>query len=355
MPELSLAASLTRSAATDRPVAYWLLLCCAMVYATVVIGGITRLTLSGLSIVEWNPIMGVVPPLSESDWQAPFDLYKETPQYLALNRGMSLAEFKTIFWWEYAHRLWGRLIGVVFLLPFLYFLLRGRLARRLIPRLALIFALGAVQAAVGWFMVESGLVDRPSVSQYRLAGHLAIALVIYTALLWLALDLLFPRASQGGESAASDGFRRARWLAGWVFVVAVSGAFVAGLHAGLIYNSFPLMDGRLIPAGLFGRPPSLSSLFDDVTTVQFDHRLLALATFALVVLFWLSLRRSPLPPRARLAADLLLIMVLLQVGLGIATLVLAVPIPLAAAHQAGALMLFTLVLWAAHELRDIKR
>jgi len=355
MPELSLAASPARSAASRRPVAYWLLVCCAMVYAMVVIGGVTRLTLSGLSIVEWNPVMGAIPPLSESDWRGQFDLYKQTPQYLALNRGMSLAEFKTIFWWEYVHRLWGRLIGVVFLLPFLYYLWRGGLDRRLAPRLALIFALGAVQAAVGWLMVESGLIDRPSVSQYRLAAHLAIALVVYAALLWLALDMLFPRERLVRAAGAHSGFGRARWLAGWIFLVAISGAFVAGLHAGLVYNSFPLMDGRLIPAGLFGRPQSVSSLFEDVTTVQFDHRLLAIATLVFVVLFRLSMRRSRLPPRARLAANLLLAMVLVQVGLGIATLVLVVPIPIAAAHQAGALMLLTLAVWTAHELRDAAR
>ena len=353
MPELSPAVSPARSVAGDRPIAYWLLLCCAMVYAMVVIGGITRLTLSGLSIVEWNPIIGVIPPLSETDWQAQFELYKQTPQYLALNQDMSLAGFKTIFWWEYVHRLWGRLIGVVFLLPFLYFLLRGRLSRRLAPRLALIFAFGGLQGALGWFMVESGLVDRPSVSQYRLAAHLAIALLIYAALLWLALDLVLPRDRPPRAAGVGSAFGRARWLAGWIFLVAISGAFVAGLHAGLIYNSFPLMDGRLIPDGLFSRTPLVANLFEDVMTVQFDHRVLAVAAFALIALFRLSLRRSVLPPRARLAANLLVLMVLVQVGIGIATLVLAVPIPLAAVHQGGALMLFTLALWTAHELRDV--
>ena len=354
MPELSLAARPARSAPGDRPIAGWLFVCCAMVFAMVVIGGVTRLTLSGLSIVEWYPIMGVIPPLSAADWQAQFELYKQTPQYLVLNQGMTLDAFKTIFWWEYVHRLWGRLIGVVFLLPFLYFLLRGRLAPRLVPRLALIFALGALQGAVGWFMVESGLVDRPLVSQYRLAAHLALALLIYAALLWLALDLLFPHERRRRAAGSRGGYDRARWLAGWIFLVAFSGAFVAGLHAGLIYNSFPLMDGRFIPDGLFGRTPLIANLFEDVTTVQFDHRLLALVTIALVVLFRLTLR-GPLPPRTRLAADLLLVMVVIQLTLGIATLVLVVPIPLAAAHQAGALMLFTLALWTAHELRDAER
>ncbi|HLI12332.1 MAG TPA: COX15/CtaA family protein [Alphaproteobacteria bacterium] len=349
MSQLSLALAPVRSAANDRAVGRWLLLCCAMIFAMVVIGGITRLTLSGLSIVQWKPIMGVIPPLTHQDWQAQFDLYKHTPQYLIDNRGMSLADFKAIFWWEYVHRLWGRLIGLAFLGPFLYFLLRGRIERRLAPRLALLFVLGALQGALGWFMVESGLVDRPSVSQYRLAAHLAMALVIYGAMLWIALDLLVPEAA--AAPASRRAFARARLLAGWVFFVMISGAFVAGLHAGLIYNTFPLMDGKLIPDGLFSQSPFIANFFADIMTVQFDHRILAMTTVLLVVLFWLSTRGLALPPRARLARNLLLLMVFVQFSLGVSTLLLVVPVPLAAAHQAGALTLFTLALWTAHELR----
>jgi len=203
---------------------------------------------------------------------------------------------------------------------------------------------------LGWFMVESGLVARPSVSQYRLAAHLGAALVIYAYMLWLALDLLAPMAQAALPPAIARARKRAACLAGWIFFVAISGAFVAGLHAGLIYNTFPLMDGRLFPAGLLGAHPWITSFFADVTTVQFDHRVLAILTLALVLLFRLSLRRLSLGPRARLAADLLAVMVLVQVSLGISTLLLVVPVPLAACHQAGALMLFTLALWTAHEL-----
>jgi cytochrome c oxidase assembly protein subunit 15 len=338
----------TERARSDRAVGLWLLLCCAMVFAMVVIGGITRLTHSGLSITEWNPVIGAIPPFGQGDWQAAFERYRATPQYRLENAGMTLDAFKAIFWWEYIHRLWGRAIGVVFLVPFVYFLATGRIGRALAPRLAILFGLGGLQAALGWFMVMSGLSERTSVSQYRLAAHLAAALLIYGYMLWLAFDLLSPRSA--GASPRAE--RRARLLAAWVFFVMISGAFVAGLRAGLIFNSFPLMDGRLVPDGLFALSPWFANPFEDVTTVQFDHRLLAVATVVLVLLYRLSLNGLALSPRARLAANLMAAMVLVQLGFGIATLVLVVPIPLAAAHQAGALMLFTLALWTAHALGD---
>jgi cytochrome c oxidase assembly protein subunit 15 len=350
MTELGLATTRLHPRARARPLAYWLLACCAMVFAMVVIGGITRLTHSGLSIAEWNPIMGAIPPLGHAEWQAQFALYQMTPQYRLENAGMTLGAFKTIFWWEYVHRLWGRLIAAVFLLPFLYFLWRGRIEPHLAPKLAFLFVLGALQGALGWFMVMSGLAQGTSVSQYRLAAHLAAALVIYAYMLWLALDLLSPGEGAPRAAAAARARLAGKFLVAWIFVVAVSGAFVAGLHAGLIFNSFPLMDGRLVPAGLFSTTPWYASLFADVTTVQFDHRLLALLTLVLVLLFRLSLGALDLAPRARRAADLLALTVLVQVGLGIATLLLAVPIPLAACHQAGALLLFSCVIWTAHEL-----
>jgi heme a synthase len=321
-----------------------------MVFVMVVLGGVTRLTLSGLSITEWQPIMGVVPPMGAADWQAQFDLYQATPQYRIMNPGMTLPEFQSIFWWEYTHRLWGRLIGIVFLVPFIYFFIRGRIARRLAPRLAILFGLGALQGGVGWFMVMSGLEGRTSVSQYRLAAHLGLALLIYAYLLWLALDLLRPPAAAPRKRSGAYG--RGLALAAWIFLVALSGSFVAGLHAGLIYNTFPLMDGRLIPHGLYPLSPWFRSAFEDVASVQFDHRMLALATFVLVLVFRLSLIKLDLGSRGRRAADLLNAMVFVQLALGIATLVLAVPIPLAACHQAGALILFSLALWTAHELRD---
>jgi cytochrome c oxidase assembly protein subunit 15 len=361
MSQLSPAIAPIRSAratGADRAVGYWLLACCAMIYVMLTIGGITRLTASGLSIVAWHPIMGAIPPLSAADWQGLFEAYRHSPEYLELNQGMSLADFKQIFWWEYLHRLWGRLIGLVFLLPFLVFLLRGRIGWRLAPRLAILFLLGALQGALGWYMVESGLVDRPAVSQYRLAAHLLAAILIYGYMLWLALDLIFPCT----PGALTREWPAARRLLGWavplalmVLLVVLSGAFVAGLHAGLIDNSFPLMEGRLIPSGLWALAPLALNFFENPVTAQFDHRLLAVTLVALLLLFWLLARGAALPRRARWALNLLPLMALLQAGLGISTLLLFVPLPLAATHQAGALALFTLALWLCHELRDAAR
>lgn len=346
----------THTPVANRAPAYWLLVCCAMVFVMVVLGGVTRLTLSGLSITEWNPIMGAIPPLNDADWQAQFALYKQSPQYLIMNPGMGLPEFKSIFWWEFIHRLWGRTIGLVFLVPFLYFLWRGWLHRQLVPKLVILFLLGGLQGALGWFMVKSGLVgDNTSVSQYRLAAHLAAAFVIYAYMLSLALDLLAATRAEPRRAMRRRDYRRGTSLSAWVFFVAISGAFVAGLHAGLIYNTFPLMDGQLVPDGLFSRAPFVSNFFADVTTVQFDHRVLAITTLVLVVLFRISLGTGRLPPRAATAANLLFLMVLIQVALGISTLIFVVPVPLAAAHQAGALMLFTLALWTAHELKPERR
>jgi cytochrome c oxidase assembly protein subunit 15 len=339
----------THARSSDRALAAWLLLCGAMVFVMVVLGGVTRLTLSGLSITEWQPVMGAIPPLDHATWLKEFALYKATTQYKVMNEGMTLSEFQSIFWWEYTHRLWGRLIGAAFLVPFLYFLVRGRIARRLVPRLAILFGLGALQGAVGWFMVMSGLEGRTSVSQYRLAAHLGLALLIYAYMLWLALDLLWPR-EVGSSVGMRRAFRRGVALVAWIFLVAISGSFVAGLHAGLIYNTFPLMDGHWIPSGLYPLAPWFRSAFDDVMTVQFDHRLLAIATLVLVVAFRLSLATHDLAPRARLAANLLCAMVLVQLALGISTLLLVVPVALAACHQAGALLLFSLAIWTAHEL-----
>jgi cytochrome c oxidase assembly protein subunit 15 len=263
---------------------------------------------------------------------------------------MSLAGFKSIFWWEYFHRLLGRLIGAAFLLPLLWFALRARIARGLIWKLAGIFVLGALQGAMGWYMVQSGLVDDPRVSQYRLTAHLGIAFLIFSTMLWIALDLLFPRAS--GASAVRDGLRRfAVALAVLVFVMVLSGGLVAGIRAGLAYNSFPFMNGHVIPPGIFALEPWYLNFFSNAATVQFDHRLIAWLLAFLVPWFWLRVRREAASRRARLAADLLLAMLALQIALGIATLLLAVPVALAGAHQAGALLVFGSALLAAHSLR----
>ena len=331
----------------DRGLAIWLLACCALVFAMVVVGGITRLTHSGLSIVEWQPIVGTFPPLDDKAWHEVFGKYQQTPEFRQVNPDMELAGFKRIFWWEYAHRLLGRLIGAAFMLPLLWFAARGRIARRLGWKLAAIFALGGLQGAMGWYMVQSGLVDDPRVSQYRLAAHLGIALLIYAAMLWIALDLLSPRGTE-----ARRGLRRFAFaLAVLVFAMALSGGLVAGIRAGLAYNTFPLMNGHLVPPGMFVIEPWYLNFFANMATVQFDHRLVAWLLALLVPWFWLRVRRAQASPRARMAAGVLLAALVLQIAMGIATLLLAVPVPLAAAHQAGALLVFTAALLTAHSLR----
>src|SRR5882672_6268424 len=327
----------------DRGVAVCLLVGWALVLALVVVAGITRPTHSGLSFVEWQPIVGAVPSLDDSAWQEAFHKYQQTPEFRQVNAAMDLAGFKSIFWWEYAHRLLGRLIGAAFLLPLLWFGARGRIGRPLMWKLAAIFA----QGGMGWYMVQSGLVDDPRVSQYRLAAHLGMALLIYAAMLWIALDLLLPRATEAPRALRRLAFA----LVALVFVMAISGSFVAGIRAGLAYNTFPLMNGHVVPPGMFVLEPGYLNFFANVATVQFDHRLIAWALAFLVSWFWVLTRREGAPHRAKLAADLLLGAIVLQIALGISTLLLAVPIPLAAAHQAGALLVFTASLLAAHSLR----
>ena len=334
---------------SDRAIALWLLACCALVFAVVVVGGVTRLTRSGLSIVEWQPIVGVLPPLDDTAWQEAFRKYQQTPEFSVVNPNMNLAGFKSIFWWEYFHRLLGRLIGAAFLLPFLWFALRRTIAHSLTWKLAGVFALGALQGAMGWYMVQSGLVDDPRVSQYRLTAHLGIAFLIFAAVLWIALDLIFPRGEALVPNRALRRFAAA--LAALIFVMALSGGLVAGIRAGLGFNTFPLMNGYVVPPGMFALEPWYLNFFSNPGTVQFDHRLIAWLLAFLAPGFWLRTRRQGAPPRARLAADLLLATLALQITLGIATLLLAVPLSLAAAHQAGALLVFGAALFAAQSLR----
>ena len=342
------------SSAWERRIAAWLITCCALVFAMVVLGGITRLTHSGLSIVEWQPIVGTVPPLTSADWQALFLKYQQTPEYQKVNLGMTLDGFKGIFWLEYFHRLLGRLTGVAFFVPFLYFLWRRALAMPLALKLGGIFVLGALQGLMGWYMVKSGLVDDPRVSQYRLTAHLSLAIAIYGAMLWVALDLLFPEA---GRSVALRGLRRVRRLA-WavtvlVIAMVVTGGFVAGIRAGNAYNTFPLMNGNLIPPELFRIEPWYLNFFNNMATVQFDHRLIAWLLAFAVPWLWYETGRAGLPAPARLLTHLLLAAAAVQIALGIATLLLVVPAALAAAHQAGALVVFTVALAVNHSLRIV--
>ncbi len=333
----------------DRVVATWLLFVCALVFCMVVLGGVTRLTGSGLSMVDWRPVVGWLPPLTATDWQQSFEMYQRSPEFQKVNSHMSIDDYKGIFWLEYLHRLLGRLIGVAFLVPFVVLTLKGFIKRRDWPKYLLMFCLGGLQGVLGWYMVKSGLVDNPHVSQYRLSAHLIAAFLIYAYMLWVALSLLYP--VPGGQ--AHPLYARTRWLAGLLTVTIVSGGFVAGLKAGKIYNTFPLMGDSWIPQGLLALDPAWRNFFDNTTTVQFDHRVLAMATLAVVVFYWFAARQYALPERTRKAVNALLHTSLLQVALGITTLLYAVPIALGAAHQGVALLLFSVVIFLLHSLRKV--
>jgi heme a synthase len=337
----------------QKPIAVWLFICCFLVFAMVVVGGVTRLTDSGLSIVEWQPIVGTMPPLSDDDWEELLEKYRATPQYQQVNKGMSLDEFKGIFWWEYFHRLLGRAIGVVFFVPFVYFLIRKQIDRPLGWKLTGIFVLGGLQGLMGWYMVMSGLVDDIRVSQYRLTAHLGLAFVIFAALFWVATGLLSSEGKNTDQpnNAPKTLQRFSVVLTFLIFIMVLSGGLVAGIRAGLAYNTFPLMNGHFIPPEIFLLEPWYRNFFENMATVQFDHRLLAYLLAILIPIFWLRAKKYQLSDSARLACHFLLVMLAIQIGLGIATLLNAVPIPLAAAHQGGAVLLFTAALWVNRKLQ----
>ena len=331
-----------------RAVATWLLICCGLVFAMVVLGGFTRLTGSGLSMVDWRPLMGILPPMSDAEWQRVFELYQQSPEFQKVNSAFGVADFKDIFWLEYLHRLLGRTIGIVFLVPFLFFYARGYIRRHEWPKYLLMFVLGGLQGLLGWYMVKSGLVDVPRVSQYRLTAHLLAAFIIYAYMFWVAMSLLFPSPT---DARKHPWYGKTLALFTLVSVTVVSGGFVAGLKAGKIYNTFPMMGEHWIPPGLMGIEPFWRNFFDNMITAQFDHRVLAIATLLVVVVYWFKARSSDMPARARPAVNALLHTAILQVALGITTLLLAVPVVLGAAHQAVAMLLFTIALYLVHALR----
>lgn len=334
--------------AADRRIAHWLLAVAALVFAMVVVGGITRLTESGLSMVRWEPVIGIIPPLSEAAWQAEFEHYKTFPEYRYVNRGMSLAEFKNIFWWEYAHRVLGRFIGLAYLLPFLFFLAKGYVRPELRLRLWGLFVLGGCQGALGWYMVKSGLVDQPDVSHYRLAAHLSLALVIFMALVWTALSLLRPATGAVTAWAKDSCLRQLTWAFGLTLAAQiVLGAFVAGLNAGLSYNTWPLMDGRFIPTGLWMMEPWWLNVLENRTALQFLHRMTAYALVVLAALLWLRAKMRHDRTLA-MAAHFVVASIIVQAVIGVITLLLVVPVFWGAAHQGWAVIVLLSVVYYLH-------
>ena len=308
----------------------------------IVVGGVTRLTGSGLSMVRWHPVSGAIPPVGEDAWQREFDAYRASPEYRLVNRAMSLAEFKRIFWMEYAHRMLGRGVGVAFLVPFLVFLAMRAIPRAMVPRLVGVFVLGGAQGVLGWYMVRSGLVDEPRVSQYRLAAHLSLAVAIYVYLLALALQVLGPRGADRSVAARSGPVRWLALAAGVsAFVTLVMGAFVAGLKAGYLHPTFPTMSGYWVPPGMFEASPWWRNFFENPVTAQFTHRVLAFASCVALIAAWVASRGAGVSRRVRLWAHACLVAAAVQIALGISTLLLHVPVPLAAGHQAGAIALLT--------------
>ena len=299
-------------------------------------------------MVQWAPIMGILPPLNQAEWQEAFLLYQQYPEYQLKNFHMSVDDFKSIFWFEYGHRLLGRSIGIIFLLPFLFFLFKGKIEKALTPKLITMFVLGGLQGLMGWYMVKSGLVNDPHVSQYRLTAHLGLAIVIYGYMLWVALGLLHPKINASKQNPALS--RLALIISSIVFITILSGGFVAGTHAGFAFNTFPLMDGKLIPVGLFDLSPLWRNFFENIVTVQFDHRVLATLLFLLIPIFWLKASKLELTPLAKTGCHLLLAALALQITLGISTLLLVVPVALAATHQAGAVILFTAAIFISQQL-----
>ena len=337
--------SAAQSGDDARAIGWWLLAVAGLVFIMVVVGGATRLTESGLSMVDWRPVTGMLPPITEADWQAEFAKYQQSPEYRLKNRGMSITQFKEIFYWEWGHRLLGRVIGLAFFVPMVWFWLRRRVPPGYKPRLVLLFLLGGSQGLLGWYMVQSGLVDEPAVSHYRLTAHLSLALVIFSALMWTALSLLRPRP------LAVDGPvpMLARLALALAAVQIVMGALVAGLKAGLIYNQWPLMGEGLVPPALYDMAPLWRNFLDNAVTVQFDHRMGAYLLFALsLVLGWFGIRHGG-PVRTAVLA--VFVPVTVQMLLGVVALLLAVPVFWGAAHQAGGVIVLASLIYLVHRTR----
>lgn len=324
----------------------WLLAIWALVLVMVVVGGITRLTGSGLSIVEWQPVIGILPPLSEHDWQALFSQYQSSPQFRDVNHWMALADFKRIFFWEYVHRLIGRLIGFAVLLPFGLFALQGRLSAALIKKTLAVLALGGLQGALGWYMVKSGLVDEPRVSHYRLAAHLLLAFTTGAVVLWIALDLRPSLAGRVTRGALGAGIG----LLALIMLQCMYGAFMAGTHAGHYAATFPDMNGRFAPGAFFTGPSLLRDALDSPLAIHWLHRVLGFSLLAYALAFWVFVRRSAQPPALRRAAGWVALATFLQLNLGALTVVQRVALPLAVAHQGLAYLVLSSAIVLLHRL-----
>ena len=295
--------------------------------------------------------MGMFPPLGQIEWEETFHLYQQFPEYKIKNTSMTLNEFKSIFWFEYSHRLLGRSIGIIFLLPFLFFLINKKISKALAPKLVALFILGGLQGLMGWYMVKSGLVNNPHVSQYRLTAHLTLAIIIFSYMFWIALDLLYPNVDSEVKHANRKLARLSLIITMLTFVTAISGGFVAGTRAGFAFNTFPLMAGQLIPDGLISFSPVWRNFFENIVLVQFNHRVLATLLFLTIPTLWWLARKSRQESRIHIGLNILLAALALQVTLGITTLLLIVPVTIAAAHQAGAIVLITVLLFVTHQLR----
>ena len=334
------------------PVRIWLYGVALLVIAMIVVGGATRLTDSGLSITEWQPLIGAIPPINDAHWQDAFEKYKQIPEYEQINKGMSLQAFKYIYWWEWSHRFLGRFIGLAFALPFVWFWMTGRIPRGLAAKLLGVFVLGGVQGGIGWYMVKSGLADRVDVSHYRLALHLGTAFLILALLIWLARETV-PRKTDVRLQTVSPGQVRLAWLLVIaLFIQVLLGALVAGTKAGLTYNTWPLMDGDLVPDGLLTMTPWFANIFENITTIQFNHRMVAYAVALLALLHLLQLRGSD-DGGLNISAGVLLGAIFAQMGLGIWTLLAAqgaIPVGLGVAHQGGAAVVFAMAIWHLHSI-----
>ncbi|KAM9727854.1 heme A synthase COX15 [Menidia menidia] len=355
------AAAAVPNAATNRILGRWLLGCSGLVVGAVVLGGVTRLTESGLSMVDWHLVREMKPPQSEAEWEAEFSKYQQFPEFKVLNHDMTLPEFKFIFFMEWGHRMWGRLVGLAYILPTIYFWKKGYFNRSMKGKVLGLCGFVFFQGLLGWYMVKSGLEDKPEshdiprVSQYRLSAHLGSALLLYTASLWTGLTLLLPPHKMADTKNLMQLRRFAKGTGGLVFLTALSGAFVAGLDAGLVYNSFPKMADKWIPDDLLAFSPTLKNFFENPTTVQFDHRILAISSLTAITGLYLFSRRVMLPRRAKIAISLLAAMAYTQVALGISTLLLYVPTPLAATHQSGSVALLSFAIWVLAELRKMPK